>query len=131
MTTPANKAQRRIWNPEEASRYPLRSKEKEAVEEKVEAVADAAIENAVMDSRSRKELALAFFWKKSIGLERTPPAEVRGACKRKWAFLVRSASNHLENELLDNSKHRLWKALRKCDSAPVRKAIVEAVLGLS
>ena len=123
MAAPAVKAQKRIWNPEEAPRYPLRSREKEAADEKIQLLADAAIENI----RVGKEGALSFFWKKSYCLESSPPSEVRGAPRRKWAFLVRSASNSLESELLGNSKHRLWKALRKCDSAPVRKAILEAV----
>lgn len=127
MATPTGKAQKRIWNPEEAPRYPLRSSEKEAAEEKVEVAADAAIKSFVNSSQSSKEKALSFFWRNANGLERRAPDEARGATKRKWAFLVRSASNSLESELLRNSKHRLWKALRKCDSAPVRKAILEAV----
>ncbi len=127
MATPTGKAQKRIWNPEEAPRYPLRSSEKEAAEEKVEVAADAAIKSFVKSSQSSKEKSLSFFWRNSNGLERTAPGEARGSVRRKWAFLVRSASEKLESELLGNSKHRLWKALRKCDSAPVRKAILEAV----
>lgn len=124
MATPTGKVHKRIWNPDQASPYPLMSREDEAADEKMEVVSDLALANI----RVGKEGALAFFWKKSAYLERRPPDQARGAIKRKWAFIVRSATIKLESALISNSKHRLWKALRKCDSAPVRKAILDAAM---